>query len=763
LNDRKQKFTMMKQLLLLSGFCLWVVSISLAQNIQGEITNTPQNQGIKDAHIQLYPSNVGTITDASGNFVLSNVPFGKYTLKITHIAFQPFEQPIEINSKEENIHLEITLKPLILHLHQTLVVTAQRLEQNGFESAQNTTVLAQKQFKEGNPRTTPEALQGTTGVWIQKTNHGGGSPFVRGLTGNQTLLMIDGIRLNNSTFRYGPNQYLNTIDPLMMDRIEVLRGSGSVQYGSDALGGTVQIFTKTPHFYQGKPKLSGGIFSKYAQYDMEKTGRLELEFSSKKIAVLGGFTYNDFGDLVAGRGIGKQTPTGYSQYSGDIKALWAVGKNHLLTLAYQDLTQNNVPVFHKVQLENYAYHQFNPQRRQLAYLRWESFYQSQWLDKISLTSVLTKSIEGRQNQKNGSTKRTEEEDVVQTTGGILEVFSKPFQHWSFVSGVEYYHDLVNSSKQDIENQIITSKRGLYPDNSTNGNLSFFTLHQFNLGKWDISAGIRYNSLRIKVKEETWGESIIQPSALVGNLALSYALHPQHRLMISVSNAFRSPNIDDLGTLGIVDFRYEVPTQNLKPEKSIHFEGGYKMQLKNFSASISTYYNRLSNLITRVRATYNGLDVIQEMAVYRKENVAEAYIQGIETDFEYHLIPAFTLWGNLTYTFGQNITQNEPLRRIPPMFGKLGLRYQAKFGLKTTLEWLWANKQDRLAKGDTEDNRIPKGGTPGWNVLNLYLHYQYRWAGINLGLQNILNEAYRTHGSGVSGVGRSVWASLNIKF
>jgi outer membrane receptor protein involved in Fe transport len=74
----------------------------------------------------------------------------------------------------------------------------------------------------------------------------------QGLTGNQTLILIDGIRLNNSTFRYGPNQYLNTIDPYIIERIEVAKGTGSVQYGTDALGGVIHVLTKEPVFNDKK-------------------------------------------------------------------------------------------------------------------------------------------------------------------------------------------------------------------------------------------------------------------------------------------------------------------------------------------------------------------------------------------------------------------------------------------------------------------------------------------------------------------------------
>ena len=89
-----------------------------------------------------------------------------------------------------------------------------------------------------------QALQNEVGVLIQSTAAGQASPFVRGLTGQQVLILIDGIRLNNSITRRGPNQYFNTIDPGMVDHIEVERGQGSVLWGSDAIGGVINVVTR---------------------------------------------------------------------------------------------------------------------------------------------------------------------------------------------------------------------------------------------------------------------------------------------------------------------------------------------------------------------------------------------------------------------------------------------------------------------------------------------------------------------------------------
>lgn len=119
---------------------------------------------------------------------------------------------------------------------ESITVVSRNLKITEKASPYSITKLDQHQIASSAFRTTPEALMGSNGVFIQKTNHGGGSPFIRGLTGNQTLILVDGIRLNNSTFRYGPNQYLNTIDMFTIDKIEVAKGIGAIEYGSDAMG-----------------------------------------------------------------------------------------------------------------------------------------------------------------------------------------------------------------------------------------------------------------------------------------------------------------------------------------------------------------------------------------------------------------------------------------------------------------------------------------------------------------------------------------------
>lgn len=641
-----------------------------------------------------------------------------------------------------------------------LVVTARRSPRPRFNTPEAIETASGKYIRARQFRSTPEALSATPGVFVQKTNHGGGSPFVRGLTGNQTLLLIDGIRLSNATFRYGPNQYFNTVDVFSLQRIEVLRGSGSVQYGSDALGGAIQAFSRDAAFSDER-EWGGEVILRGATQGMEKSVRGGLSYSGRRMAFTGGLSRRDFGDLVGGDTTGRQTPGGYDELDFDLKGKFALSEKATLTVAHQRVNQEHVPVFHKVQLENFAINEFDPQRRALTYARYEQALNRGIWQSLNLTASLQQTEEGRRSRKNGSTVLRYENDRVHSLGFIAQLNNAFSPRWTAGSGVEIYHDRVNSSRSDLDEStgVATAKRGLYPDDATMTSMAVFTLHAWDLPRWHFSAGARWNTFVITATDETVGKARIEPSALVGSGAVARKLGAHAQFFLSVNTAFRAPNIDDMGTLGIVDFRYETPNYDLKPERSANVQLGYKFLKNRLQGEVYLFRNELRDLITRVK---QDTQTVQGYPLYSKENVERAYIQGVETAWTWGFARNWSAQGSLTYTYGQNMTQREPVRRIPPLFGRLALDF-APGAWSFGAEWLGADKQDRLAKGDTEDNRIPKGGTPGWQVLNLHAGYAWRFVSLRCSALNLFNADYRTHGSGVNGYGRSVFVTLALGF
>lgn len=646
-----------------------------------------------------------------------------------------------------------------------VVVTATRNSANLLYTPYSVNKIDRKSLDQYQYRTTPEALAGLTGLFIQKTNHAGGSPFVRGLTGNQTLLMVDGIRFNNSTFRYGPNQYLNTIDAYNISKIEVARGTGSVQFGSDALGGVIQVFTQDPAFSKSK-SWKGKMLSKTFTQGMEYTGRAEVQYQSEKVAVLAGFTGRRFGDLVGGSNTGIQDPSGYQEQAADIKLKFAISTNAILTIAHQYLKQRDVDHYHRVKSENFSYYNFSPQQRNLSYGKLEFNGNSTWLNKVSIIGSLQKSKEQRNYQKKENINQFVEQDKVNTIGTTADVLSVVSKNWSANSGIEFYQDNVSSFKQQ-RNTISNSAanlRGLYPDNAIASNLSFYSLHHLNLKKWTVEAGLRWNRSSVNIPDTVTGSFRLgdvktNASSLVSNLALLYHVSKNQSLYTSFSTGFRTPNIDDMGTLGLVDFRYEIPSYQLKPEKTYNMELGYRYVKNRIEASADIYYMHLEDLITRVAVTGQK---IGDYNVYTKENNQKSFIRGAELSFNYQLLKSICIKSSGSYTYGQNLTLSEPMRRIPPFNGRVLASYANK-NLQLAAEILFAGKQNRLAQGDKDDNRIQTGGTPNWQEMNLYSGYIIRKFSIRAGVQNIFNTDYRTHGSGINGVGRSAWLGLQYNW
>lgn len=610
-----------------------------------------------------------------------------------------------------------------------------------------------------NGRSVPELLEGIPGIFLQKTNHGGGSPFVRGLTGNQSLILIDGIRLNNAIFRYGPNQYLTLIDPHSVQQIEVLKGTGSVQYGSDALGGVINIITQRPNF-SDQAKWSGKIHVQLTDGGMEKTIRPQIEYGNRKFAALISGSYSDFGHLRGGDTTGYQKPSGYLQSSMDAKIRWDAGNNWLIQAGITAVKQQQVPLYHRYVIEKFIQSLSNPIERFQSFASIVKVFRERKIQQITFQIAHQQMGENRITQPRNSTIVTFENDCIKSSTFQTEAVWKLNRIWTTRLGIEYNLDRVFSSRvqQNTTTGESTSKRGLYPDNAIYQHAALYNLHQIQSGKWLIEAGWRFHQYGIQMQEATLGKITVQPKAFVWQMGTSYALTTRWVLYGNLSTGYRAPNIDDMGTLGIIDFRYEVPTYGLQPESSLNKELGIRYQTVKTHFTASLFHSSLQNLINRIKTD----QIINGYNVYRKENIESAYVQGIEASYRITLTPQLTASGMFTYLLGQNITRDEPMRRIPPFNSYWNVHYLLKlFHMGINIEQ--ANAQTRLAQGDKEDNRIPIGGTPGYTLLHFYAGSTFKNLTYRIMGNNLTNGDYRKHGSGINGMGRSVTLTLQYNF
>jgi outer membrane cobalamin receptor len=635
-----------------------------------------------------------------------------------------------------------------------VIFTGKKMKSNVFNAAESISILNSKSLSLNSQRNTPELLNEAPGVFIQKTNHGGGSAFLRGLTGNQVLYLIDGIRINNAITRYGPNQYLNTIDRFSLERMEVVRGSGSVLFGSDAIGGVINMLSINPDIKQQKA-FSGKISTRIGSNRLEESLNGRISYKNKESWLTSGITTRSFGDLIGGKNTKLQHPSGYDEFCYDIKTNIQMNKRHTVQGLLQYVHQKDVPVYHKYILENFALNKMDPQKRSLAYLSYTYNSEGGFIQNIKFTPNFQQVLESRWSKKNNSNLTTIENDTVEIFGVLTELNTfKKIGGWKWTGshGFDLYHDKVNSNRiQMSDNNAPIFKRGLYPDDATQLSYAFFTNHHIEKNKFQVTLGNRIQFLSLQIPIEKGRIINIQPKAWVGNLYVSQALLPKLKLIYGLNTGFRAPNIDDLGSLGIVDFRYEIPNYDLKPEKSAQIQIGYKWNGPKFNWETYTYYNRLKDIVVRNK---KGNDIIDGYPVYIKENSENGYIMGVETNFQYILGKSLQMIGSLTYTYGQNTSKKEPFRRIPPLFGYVNLQYQ-KEKYWARLFFQLAGKQQRLAAGDISDNRIGPLGTPGWSVINLSNGFNFKKIDINITLQNVLDKDYKFHGSGINSVGRSL--------
>ncbi len=637
-------------------------------------------------------------------------------------------------------------------------------------------------------RTTPEILRELPGVMVQKTGHAQGSPYIRGFTGFRTLFLIDGIRLNNSTFRDGPNQYWGTVDPYMIDSFELVRGPGSVLYGSDAIGGTVNALTASP-FDLPDGKLSGGRF--YYRYSTAEDSHIfRAEGRSVvdgKFGIQAGVTYKDFGDLDTGAGHVENS--GYSELDFDLKSEYRFNADTRLILAHQSVDQDDAWRTHKT-----IYGQsFNgttvgneqrrvlDQDRTLSYARFEQENIGGFIEELDVTLSYQ-----RQEEEEYRIKKDYYRDIqcvdVDTLGAAVQALTESdLGEWIY--GVEYYRDFVESSNRKYYpiggGLRSVGIQGPVADDSVYDNLGAYLQNTIPLhDQLDLIVGGRYTYIRAAADHyedplsgadrslsDHWND-------LAGSARLLYRVLPEQgvSLFAGVSQGFRAPNLSDLTRLDTArSNEIETPAPGLDPEQFIAYEAGVKVEGDRTILSAAYFYTDITDMIVRA-PTGRTIDGNSEVT---KKNAGDGYVHGIELAAAYEFVDHWTLWGALTwidsavdsYPTSDPQSKREPIDRMMPLTSAAGLRWDpaGPFWVETLA--VMADKQDDLADIDRRDTqRIPPGGTPGYAVFTLRGGYQLtEQFRLSAALENLCDKNYRIHGSGLNEPGRNLIVAAEYSF
>jgi len=769
---------------------LFVLSLPVdifGAEVRGWIYNSETKEPLRLANVYALNANMGTTTNREGYFILDDIEKSRITLRFSFVGYKDKTRTI-IFSDSKSVEIVIYLSPMLLPMKH-ITVTASRAENNLFYTPKMTYSLSEHELqKEKAVRTIPEALNDTPGIMVQKTSHGQGSPYIRGFTGFRNIFLIDGVRLNNSVFREGPNQYWNTVDPLSISELAVIKGTSSVSYGTGAIGGTVNAITARPAEYGNAPVFGARTYYRYSSSGGSHVGRLEIEGRPlRKLGFLLGTSYKNFGDIEGGKSVGVQKNTGYPEWDGDIKIVYDLSKTSEISFLHQIVNQEDVWRTHKtvygISWEGTSVgdekERSLDQKRRLTYLQYQGrnipFLAN--LLKIS-ASYHTQEEERFRIRKDG---RYDVQGFDVNTIGAMINANKYIPIGKLEYGAEYYHDDVDSYLRKYSSEGTLSEIGIQgpvADDATYDLTGIFFQNNIEATNYlSFMLGGRYSYAEVKAdkvrdpQDGTLMSVSDQWSSLVGSLETIYNFNGNSDYIIfgSVSQGVRTPNLSDLTRFDTArSNEIETASPGLEPEKFISYEIGIKNRRNRLESNISYFYTDIQNMIVR---TPTG-NIIEGNYEITKKNGGAGHLQGIELLLKLRFLEHFSsfcsfswLDGEIeTYPTSNAIKAVEPISRLMPATGQAGVKWN--------MDNIWfeglitiSDKQDRLSTRDKLDTqRIPPGGTPGYTVFSIRSGWKInKFIYLSAIFENITDEDYRIHGSGQNEPGRNFIVTVSSYF
>jgi hemoglobin/transferrin/lactoferrin receptor protein len=779
-----------------------------------QVKDIVNDRNISNVGVYNADQSKGGITNAHGKIDISMFSDDE---KITfqHISYLPSTKTKAEILQDKNIVYLIRSSDEL----SEIVISASKWQQNKKEVPKKIVSISSQDIAYSSPQTAADLLEKSGKIFVQKSQLGGGSPMIRGFSTNRLLLSVDGVRMNNAIFRGGNIQNVISIDPFNVNNTEVILGPGSVIYGSDAVGGVMNFYTKTPQLsWNEKTIFSGNAGLRYASVNTEKTGHIDFNIGIKKWAFLTSISHSDFDDLRMGRNgddtylrpeyvtrindedavVANGNPliqrfTGYSQLNVAQRIKLVPDDIWEFDLGLHYSTTSNFPRYDRLlQYRNgslrYGDWYYGPQKWFMGNFQTQKKGNNTYYDNVKFTNAYQRFEESRNSRNFQDVILNVAEEKVDAISSNLD-FEKTFNPKTKVFyGLEYVYNKVHSNGYDrnIETGEIADAPSRYPDGATWQSMAAYASLEYKLNpKFTIQSGLRYNHILIDTDFDTtffpfpFTEATTNTGAFTGSIGFSW-LPKNWQITANIGTAFRAPNIDDIGKV----FDSEpgsvvVPNPNLTPEHAYSAEFGIQKRIgSSFDLNFTAFYTILDDALIRKDFNLNGETEIlyngELSNVQAIQNASKVFTYGFEFGFVAKFNKQTKITADLTIPRGEEEQADGtkvPLRHISPIFGNVHFIYKnerLKFDIFTNYngsiayENLAPSERSKAYLYATDDNGNPYA--PSWFTLNAKSSFEITDK-INLtaSLENITDQRYRTYSSGITAPGRNLILGLNCKF
>ncbi len=786
-------------------FCTFTFSsILFPQNrdITGTVRDSRTSRLLSNVNVTIPLLEIGTTTNKEGKFKFNKIPGGLYEILFSYVGYKSLKLSIKIDTNSIK-SLEINLSPSPIRLGEVRVYSAKTISPLNNIPVPADVVLNNK-IKNGNPVSVPDVLKNEPGLALGRDGIWGTQLSIRGLSKSSIVTMIDGNRLETATDLAAA---LSLIDLNDVNRIEVIKGAASSLYGTGALGGIVNIITKSGSFNKNF-SIKGNAASSYSTVNDEGMGNLSLEADAPVWYARINSTLRKADNINTPRGI-----LNNSQYA-DNNISFSAGvlpfKNHEISLKYQNYFAKNVGIpggnllFPANALVTYPVEQrqmFSAEysikniTHALTNLSAKYFYQDIYRD-VKNIPYLTKYITTPAGLPNKKMMVQEITPHAHHYTNGLQAESKwilndnnylvlGFDGWQrnldsrrekhiLIQNVDKNTQTVLSSINQVigERPIPESKfqsMGLYAQDEWN-----IVANKLKLilggraDKINISNKQLYNPVYIIVNGVTnnnppdslqWNAANINNYSWSANFGLSYLLQKGLSLNFSTAHSFRSPSLEeryqfiDLGNV------IELGNPNLNPEKGYFFDSGIKYWNDNLSLSFDLFYNYIADLVVQKSGIYDG------RAALINSNVGKAVLYGFDGSLDFNFYKNIILYCTASFVRGRNIEDNLNLPQIPPLNGIVGIKAPVTEFINFNFSSTIFSAQNKIAPGEIS--------TPGYVYFDLYLSSkEFYLTGVAYqlfaGVENLTNKAYRNHlatnrGSVTVEPGRNIFIKAVVGF